>query len=418
MILYFLLGDDNLTKFSSHFKLGKEDVIDYVLEKLDIFDKKQNLKVEEIGDGNINYVFRVKDKLTNKSVVVKQADTLLKSSGRPLDIDRNRIEAEVLALQETLAPGSTPKVYLYDPVMSTICMEDISDHKNLRLELLDGKIFPKFAEHITSFIVDALLPTTDLVMDSGEKKDMVARYINKDLCKISEDLVFTEPYIDYKDRNIILEENLDFVKREIYEDKDLVLEAGKLKNNFMNNAQALIHGDLHSGSIFLNKESTKVLDPEFAFYGPIGYDLGNVIGNLYFAWANIYFTGKDSNSKEFLDWIERAIEDIVNLFKEKFIKLYKDIVTDVMAKEEDYRAWYLDSILRDTAGSAGLEINRRTIGDSKVIDITGIEDIEKRIKVERVLLLTGKELIKNRNKIKTGKEYNDIFKKHLKAIDI
>lgn len=403
-----------MTKFSTHFKLSKNDIVDYVLEKLDIFDQKDNLKVEEIGDGNINYVFRISDKKSGKSLVVKQSDTLLKSSGRPLDIDRNRIEAEVLELQESLAPGFTPKIYLYDPVMCAISMEDIGGHENLRLELLKGQVFPKFADQITTFIVNALLPTTDLVMDSGEKKDMVAKYINKDLCKISEDLVFTEPYIDYKGRNIVIEENLDFIKREIYEDKDLILEAGKLKNNFMNNAQALIHGDLHSGSIFLNKESTKVLDPEFAFYGPIGYDLGNVIGNIFFAWANIYFTRKDSDSKEFLDWVEKAIEDIVSLFKEKFIKLYKDIVKDVMAKEEKYMEWYLESILKDTAGSAGLEIIRRVVGDSKVLDITGIEDTKDRVKVEKVLLLTAKEFIKDRDGILSGKAYTDIFKKHLK----
>lgn len=405
-----------MNKFTSHFKLTKEDVVDYLLDRLDIFDETNDLIVEEIGDGNINYVFRVKDKNTNKSVVLKQADVLLKSSGRPLDIDRNRIEAEVLAQQEKLAPGFTPKIYLYDPIMSAIIMEDIGDHKNLRLELLKSKTFPKFADHISSFMVKSLLPTTDIVMDRGEKKDMVAKYINKDLCDISEDLVFTEPYIDYKGRNIILEENLDFVKREIYEDKELVLEAGKLKNNFMNNAQALIHGDLHSGSIFLNEESTKVLDPEFAFYGPMGYDLGNVIGNLFFAWANIYFTEESDSKKVFLEWIEKTIEDIVDLFKDKFINLYDEIVTDVMAREEAYKAWYLESILSDAAGSAGLEIIRRTVGDSKVLDITGIEDKDIRIRVERVLILTGKEFIKNRRQIQEGKNYNDIFKRHLKDI--
>lgn len=402
-----------MPKFDSHFKLTEKDIIPYVKETLDIFSKDANLKAEEIGDGNINYVFRVWDEDTKKSIVIKQADTLLRSSGRPLDVDRNRIEAEVLMLQGKLSSGLTPEIYNYDPIMCAIAMEDVSDHRNLRLALLENETFPYFADHISSFVVDTLLPTTDLVMDSGEKKDNVARYINKDLCKISEDLVFTEPYIDYKGRNIILEENMDFVIKEIYNDKKLVLEAGKLKNNFMNNAQALIHGDLHSGSIFLNQKSTKVLDPEFAFYGPIGYDLGNVVGNLFFAWANVYVTKDAEEVKDFIQWLEKTIEDIVDLFKEKFIKLYKEIVTDVMAKEEDYMNWYLDLVLSDTAGSAGLEIIRRVVGDAKVLDITGIEDKDARIKAERILLLSGKEFIKNRENIKSGKDYTKIFKANL-----
>lgn len=402
-----------MSKYKSHFRLTEKDVIEYVKETLDIFHKNANLEASEIGDGNINYVFKVRDIDTNKSIVIKQADTLLRSSGRPLDVDRNRIEAEVLMMEYEFSGGLTPKIYNYDPIMCTIVMEDISDHKNLRLALLDNEIYPKFADHISSFVVNTLLPTTDLVMDSGEKKDRVARYINKDLCKISEDLVFTEPYIDYKGRNVILEENMDFIIENIYKDRKLVLEAGKLKNNFMNNAQALIHGDLHSGSIFLNKESTKVLDPEFAFYGPIGYDLGNVVGNLFFALANAYITKGVDEVSEFISWLEEAIVDVVNLSKTKFYALYKEIVTDTMAKEKEYMDWYIDSIFSDTAGSAGLEIIRRVVGDSKVLDITSIEDIESRVKVERILINSAKEFIKNRESIKSGEDYMRIFKSNL-----
>lgn len=402
-----------MSRFDSHFRMETEDAILYAKEKLGIFDEHAKLQAEEIGDGNINYVFKVWDVNTKKSVIIKHADIFLRSSGRELDVDRNRIEAEVLMLQGILAPGLVPKVYKYDSVMCNLSMEDISDHRNLRKELLKRNTFPSLAEHITTFIVDTLLPTTDLVMDSGEKKDNVKKYINKDLCKISEELVFTEPFIDYKSRNTVLEENIEFVKRQLYEDKELILEAGKLKNNFMNNSQALIHGDLHSGSIFVNEESTKILDPEFAFYGPIGYDLGNVIGNLFFAWANAYVTEDGKEVEEFTIWIEKTIENILELFKEKFIKKYKEIVTDVMAKEEYYMNWYLHSILSDTAGQVGLEIIRRVVGDSKVLDITSITDINKRVKAERILILSAKTFIKNRHKIKTGKRYVEIFNSNM-----
>ncbi len=402
--------------FDKHFQMKVEDAILYAKEKLNLFDPNAQLEGKEIGDGNINYVFQIWDVNTKKSVIIKHGDILLRSSGRPLDIDRNRIEAQVLMLQEDFAPGLVPKIYHYDPIMCALSMEDISDHHNLRKALLEGKTFSKLADHITTFIVDTLLPTTDLVMDSGEKKDAVKNYINKDLCKISEDLVFTEPYIDYKNRNIVLKENIDFVRKHLYEDKELILEAGKLKNNFMNNAQALIHGDLHSGSIFVKEDSTKVLDPEFAFYGPIGYDLGNVIGNLFFPWANAFVTKEEKEIEDFVKWMEKTIEAIVSLFKEKFIKKYKEIVTDVMAKEEYYMKWYLDKILSDTAGSAGLEIIRRVVGDSKVLDITSIKDINARVKAERILILTGKAFIKNREKIQCGKDYTDIFQKHSLSI--
>ncbi|NLY46463.1 MAG: S-methyl-5-thioribose kinase [Tissierella sp.] len=398
--------------FSTHFKMDEDDAIKYAQEKLDIFHKDACLKAEEIGDGNINYVFKVWDETSEKSVIIKHADKSLRNTpGRLLDVDRSRIEAEVLMLHNKLSPGLTPIVYKYDPIMCALSMEDISDHGNLRHEFLKRKIYPKLAEDITTFMVNTLLPTTDLVMDSGKKKNRVKEFINIDLCDISEKLVFSEPYTDYLGRNIIPDENKDFVKKNIYNDKKLILEAGKLKNNFMNNAQALIHGDLHSGSIFVNENSTKILDPEFAFYGPMGYDIGNVVGNLFFAWVNAYVTMEDRESKEeFLLYIEKTIVEIIELFKSKFKALYKEIVTDIMAKQEGYMEWYLSTILSDTCGVCGLEIIRRTVGDSKVVDITSIENLEKRIRAERILILLGKNFIINRENFTKGRDYIDSIK--------
>lgn len=402
--------------FSTHFKMNESDAILYAKEKLNIFHRDDILKAKEIGDGNINYVFKVWDEVSGKSVIIKHADKALRNTpGRLLDIDRSRIEAEILIFYNELTPGLVPKVYKYDPIMCALSMEDISDHGNLRYELLKRKTFPKLADDITTFMVKTLLPTTDLFMDPGEKKNMVKNYINIDLCEISERLVFSEPYTDYLGRNIILDENRDFVKKAIYDDKKLILEAGKLKYNFMNNAQALIHGDLHSGSIFVSENSTKVLDPEFAFYGPMGYDIGNVVGNLFFPWVNAYVVMEEGKSKdEFLLYLENTIIDIVELFKTKFKALFKEGVKDIMAKQEGYMEWYLSNILSDTCGVAGLEIIRRTVGDSKVVDITSIENLEQRIKAERILIILGKNFILNRDSFAEGKHFINSIKDLIK----
>ena len=42
---------------------------------------------------------------------------------------------------------------------------------------------------------------------------------------------------------------------------------------FCERAQALLHGDLHTGSVMVTHESTQVLDLELAFYGPMGFDM-------------------------------------------------------------------------------------------------------------------------------------------------
>lgn len=393
-----------MEKYQKHFRMSIQDAVNYTRD-FNIFSIESTLRGEEIGDGNINYIFRVIDEITGKSVVLKQADKFLRSSGRPLDLDRSRIEAEILKIEGQFAPEFIPKIYHYDEIMCVIVMEDISNYKNLRKELLSGKIFKNFANEISTFLVNTLLPTTDLVLNSSDKKDNVKSFINKELCDISECLVFREPYVNDRNRNIIIYENEEFMKKNIYEDKELHFEVAKLKNNFMNNAQSLIHGDLHSGSIFINETGLKVIDPEFSFYGPMGYDIGNVIGNLFFSLVNRkYLMETNENRIQFLSWLSKSIENIFDMFIEKFNVKYDEIVKEELYRNQDFKKWYLNEILSDSIGCAGLEIIRRVIGDSKVVEITSVDNIEKRILIERELIDIGINFIKNRYNIKKGNE--------------
>ena len=394
--------------FDSFFLMNTDDVRRYAVEVLHYFDPDEETECAEIGDGNINYIFRVCSKRDGSSVIVKQADRLLRSSGRPLDMYRSRIEAAILRLEAELAPGMVPEVYHYDEVMAATSMEDVSDYKNLRKELAADRVWPHLSENISSFMANTLLPTTDLVLDAEEKKRRVRFYINPELCKITEDLVLTEPYYDYKGRNILFPGNEDFVKRFLYEDEGLHAEAAHLRLNFMNNAQALLHGDLHSGSIFINEHGIKVLDPEFAFYGHMGYDIGNVIGNLFFAWANKAFTAPDT--ADTMAAIETCIAEVWDKTRQKLEAKYDACVTLPLYRVPAFRKAYLDGIMADTAGYAGTEIIRRTVGDSKVMEVTSVTDPGQRIPMERALLKLGIALIKNRKTYREGRELTELFR--------
>ena len=404
-------------RFNEHFRMDEEAIKVYVAEKLKLFENIEDIKVSEIGDGNINYVFRAEDIKSKKSVVIKQADKLLRSSGRPLDVDRNRIEAEVLKFYGEVASDYVPKIYYYDEVMCALTMEDISEYENLRHGLMKKKIYKNFAEDITTFMVNTLISTMDIVMNPWKKKEDVKKYINVELCDITEKLVFTDPYTNHFGTNIVLDESSEFVKKEIYDDEELVFEAGKLKYKFMNNPQSLLHGDLHSGSIFVTESKTKVIDPEFAFYGPIGYDLGNVVGNLFFSYIHSDIVmSNEVEKRAYLNYLETTIAEIVDKFTEKFGRAYDEKVIDPMAKNPLYKKWMIASILEDAAGMAGTEIIRRTIGDSKVKEIESIGSIEDRVYMDKFLILLGKSLIKDRYKIKTGKDYVALIDKIKKLI--
>jgi 5-methylthioribose kinase len=404
-----------MSRFDSYFLMKEEDITDYVRFRLpDYFSADAKTSVKEIGDGNLNYVFRVVDGKGGKSIIVKQAGEELRISAEMhISTDRNRIESEILLLQDKYAPGLVPKIFEYDTVMCACLMEDLSDHRLMRYALMEHQTFPRFAEDITTYMVNTLLNTTDAVMEHKAKKELVKSFINPELCEITEDLVYTEPYNDARGRNIVTPENLDFVKKELYGDKALHLEIAKLKFDFMNNAQALLHGDLHTGSIFVKPDSTKIFDPEFAFYGPMGYDIGNVIANLFFAWDN----GDAAGDTAFCSWTLKTASEVIDLFRKKFLTEYAKKVGDIMAKTEGFAEYYLDTIIADTAAGTGTELVRRTVGMAQVKDVTTIADKPKRVRAERINILCAKDLIMNRAKFKSGEDFTAAFLMAVKAAD-
>ena len=400
-----------MSQFDTYFLMKTPDVLEYVKEK-GYMPKDAKLDGKEIGDGNLNYVFRVQDEETGKSVIVKQAGVELRISAEmKVSTDRNRIESEILQLQWKYAPGLVPEIYGYDTVMCACVMEDLSAYRLMRYALMDHETFPCFAEDVTTYMVNTLLATTDVVMEHKAKKALVKSFINPELCEITEDLVLTEPYNDCNHRNLVFAKNKDFVQKELYSDAKLHLEVAKLKFEFMNNAQALIHGDLHTGSIFVRPDSTRVFDPEFAFYGPIGYDVGNLVANLIFAYDNGIAAGKT----EFCDWAIKTIEEVIDLFCAKFLKCYDETATDVMAKTPGFKEWYLGTIIRDTAAFAGTELIRRTVGMAQVKDVTTIADEEKRAYAERLNILCAKEYIMCRDSFREGKDFTDAVKRAAEA---
>ena len=394
-----------MSDYSAFFLMKPEDVKRYAVDVLHFFQPDEETDCVEIGDGNINYVFQVRSRKNGRSVIVKQADKLLRSSGRPLDLYRNKIEAETLMLEARLAPKFIPEVYHYDETMAALSMEDISAYKNLRKELAAGRVYGHLSENLSDFLAQSLLPTTDLVMDRQEKKKQVKFFTNPELCDITEDLVLTEPYLaqpmNPRNKNIVTPGNEDFVREHLYEDEALHAEVAALRNGFMNNAQALIHGDLHTGSIFVKQDSTRVFDPEFAFYGPMGYDIGNVVANMIFAWDN----GRAAGADAFCDWCLKAIADTIDLFCEKFLVCFDACVTDLMAKTPGFKEFYLESVLSDTAAYAGTELIRRTVGMANVKDVTTIADVAKRAHAEKVNILCAKDYIMNRTAFKNGADF-------------
>ena len=218
-------------------------------------------------------------------VVVEQALPYVRLVGQfwPLPPERRWFEYSALTEQARHAPRLTPKVFHFDRAQAMIVMEYLHPHVIMRKGLIRGIEYPRFADDIAEFLASTLFSTSVLAGTAAEHKARAELFApNIALCKITEDLVFTDPYREAP-LNRWTRPWLDAAKRAFERDSALKVAAQARKYQFMTSAQALIHGDLHTGSIMVTLEDTRVIDPEFAFIGPIGFDVGAVIGNLLLA---------------------------------------------------------------------------------------------------------------------------------------
>jgi 5-methylthioribose kinase len=363
-------------------------------------------RVGEVGDGNLNLVFIVEGPAGD--LCVKQALPYVRAAGEswPLPLDRAFFEHRAAVAQGAHAPTLVPRVEHYDPQLYLMAMQRLHPHVIMRRGMIEGRIYPRFAEHIAEYLAQTLFHSSDLAVPAGAKKADVAVFCaNVEQCRITEDLIFTDPYMVHA-RNRWTAPQLDDAAKAIREDAPLKRAVSLLKAKFLTETQALLHGDLHTGSILVTGEDTKVIDPEFAFYGPMGFDIGKLIGNLLLA----YFSqdGHEARPAErdaYRAWILSIVPQIWHGFARRFVELWDgpragDAWPQALFEGPDGReslrtaqADYLRRLLTDSLGYAGTSMIRRTLGFAHNIDFERIADKDRRAACERLNLELARELI-------------------------
>lgn len=363
-------------------------------------------RVREVGDGNLNLVFLIEG--PEGGVCVKQALPYVRVAGPSWPMTPERAEFEH-AYFRTVAPHvgtRIPRIFHYDPELYCIVMERLAPHIILRRGLIAGHRYPQLAKHIGEYIARAGFLTSDLAQPFERTFEALALFArNTPLIRISVDLIFTDPYRQSA-RNRHTSPELDPAVQELRSDLPARYAAMRLGWKFLNQPEALIHGDLHSGSVMVTDADTRVIDPEFAFYGPIGFDLGAFLGNLLLSWYSQpgHATATDDRL-EHRAWILEQVEAFWEAFRQEFLSLWSSRAhgdafpaslcdgTGGAGLLESARLSYLEALFADMLGFAACKMIRRIVGFAHVADLESIADPRVRARCEAGALAMARRML-------------------------
>ncbi len=390
-----------------YYPLTQDTVVSYIQNLPQVlsavFQPDDVLRGIDLADGNVNLVFRVHSEADplGRSIIVKQALPYARIVGEsfPMPLERSRIEATILSKQGQYCDDLVPRLYHFDEAMYVCVMEDLNQHIIMRKGLVTQTYYRNFARHLGSFMARTLFFTSDLYLSHDVKKQEAAAQINPGLCKVTEDLVFTDPYTTHPGNKWNAE--ITPQAEEIRADEWLRSEFYMLKEEFMTKGEALIHGDLHTGSIMVNATETKVIDPEFGFYGPMAFDVGSLLANLAISYCSQDIHARDAAIRHaYQTWLLGTIRETWVVFERTFRQLWATHLNSQWATEQ-FREKYIARLLRYTAGYGAAEIMRRILGLAHVYDLESIADPRQRAVAESRALNVGREWLRQYAHIQT-----------------
>lgn len=240
-----------------------------------------DLETTEIGDGNLNRVYRVSTPDT--SIIVKQSVPYVWRSGLGWPLTERRLDIEAAAYIEhhRASPHSLPRVLGFDSDAHLLALEDLAPAEHWRARLTadqdDGN--GATADHVGRYLARVYARTGTMLCSAAESARLRRVFHDPVMQAFTDRMVFTGPYTADTTNN--WPAHLTDVARFIRKDPKVRAQAARARWIFRTASECLTHGDLHTGSVMVGTDgASHIIDLEFAFIGPIAFDLGTLFAHL------------------------------------------------------------------------------------------------------------------------------------------
>lgn len=345
--------------------LTPETIVGYC-ENLALPQLEGALSAADSSTGNLNFCFIISAE-AGGSVFVKQAPDFVRVLGEDakLTTDRIRIEASAALEFIDLAPGLLPQLYHFDASSCVLVMEHLGSHVLLQDKLIAGEVSDAPAVGIAQFMAK--------VHGATFGSERLSSFSNEALCGITQAYVFTLPFIaDDSNSNMPA---LDETVAAIRANEPLLAAIKAALGIFNSKKEALLHGDLHAGSVMTDGTDAKVIDHEFAFYGPAGFDLGLFLAGYTFPWASAVAHKDEAKAAAIVSAMTACVTE------------YTTAMVASQGAEVAAAIW------ADALSFMGCELLRRVLGVAKRADLEQISDAATKLQAEKIVCLVGQRVI-------------------------
>lgn len=312
-------------------RLDESNVFDY-LRGIGLLAPGEGAQLGPAGDGNINWVRRVRSDASGRSWILKQARPALERFPE-YQVTTERIVFEARYLERTAPFDSQqvrPEVLHFDAPQRVLVLEDLGDAERLDHALLRGADVAAELERLAGFLGRVHAGTRDGAL--------AEHFRNGDMQRLHGDHIFTLPY---RPNEFPLSPALSERAREIWRDAPLRECIDTAYTRYVEPRGALVHADVQSGNVLLAQRGAVLLDAEIAHVGDPAFDIGILLAHL---WLPALARGAAPAGDALARTTWRA-----------------------------YASAHGDAGLpayRDVARYAGIELLRRTIGAARVEAVT------------------------------------------------
>lgn len=245
------------------------------LRSIGLIEAGEPVSVEKAGDGNINWVRRVRRHPPGgaaSSCIVKQARPALERFPQ-YQVSTERLVFEARWLEEARpfdTTGVCPAVHRVDAEQRVLVLEDLGDAERLDAALARGAEVGNAVVPLAAFLGRVHHGTR-------ERPGLAERFRNEAMRRLHGDHIFVLPL---RENDFALPPRTRERAEALWADRELVAIADAAYARYLEPRGALVHGDVQAGNVLLPAGRPKLLDAEIAHVGDPAFDLGMWVAHL------------------------------------------------------------------------------------------------------------------------------------------